>query len=88
MENEISNLKPVSPQELNRSDRRKKLKFLKEELKKHNKKKPSVDIEEVDEDKQEARIMEIQRWATHTGVLMRKIQELDEFKRNNKRSNK
>lgn len=77
--------KPIGPGEMSRSDRRNKLRFLKKELTKHERNKPSLDVMSDDPEVQEKNVHRVRAWSTRYGILVRKIDELDEFKRRSKR---
>ncbi len=68
---------------MDRQERRNRLKYFKKEFQKHVKRKPKVNVNEEDPEKQAEGIMRMQRWATRYAILARKIQELHEFKRDN-----
>ena len=78
--------KPITPAEMGRRERRDKLRWLKKELVKHERNKPSLDVMSDDPEVQEKNGHQLRAWATRYGVLVRKIGELDEFTRNNKGS--
>ena len=60
---------------LNHRERRNRKHYFMKELKKHKKRKPKVNLEELDEEKQQQAIFKMQGWATRYGILVRKIQE-------------
>ena len=68
----------------NSSERSRRLKFYKSELKKWLKRKPSVNIHEKDDQKRYAAQMRLNKWATHVGVIRKKISEY-EAKQDHKR---
>lgn len=71
-----------APSPTNRSERRKKLKWLKQQLKQHVKRKPlkqlshSPDTDLSTEDMQK-KVAIMRAWATRYGILVRKINELE-----------
>lgn len=75
---ELDNFMPKPVHEMNRKDRRDRLKYFKKMFKAHEETKPKVDITEEDATKQAAAIMRMQRWATRYAILLRKVQELGE----------
>ena len=81
LEDELESFRPTPVSSMTRSERRSRTKYFKKLFKEHLKRKPSVNIEEEDEERQQAAIMRLQRWATRYAILANKIQEL-EFKGN------
>lgn len=70
------NFKPADVSTMNRAERRDRLAYFKRELKKHVKRKPSMNITEEDPVKQQEGVDRMQRWATRYAILLHKIQEL------------
>lgn len=60
----------------NRAERKKQIKFFKKELAAHQKRKPSIDLEEEDPEEQQKAIFRIQAWATRSGILIKKLTDL------------
>lgn len=74
-----SSFKAKEVSEMNRSERRGRIKFYKKELIKHNNKKPLFDISVFDNMTQkeaEERQEVLKGWITRYGILIKKIQEL------------
>lgn len=71
-------------QVFNRAERRKKLKFLHKQLEIHNRKKPNIAHDpsvEVPKEILEKNISKMRAWATRYGILIRKINELENWER-------
>ena len=74
-----SSFKTKEVSEMNRSERRNRLKFYKKEFKVHNKNKPVFDINIFDDlsiQESEERQIKLKAWVTRYGILLRKLQEL------------
>jgi hypothetical protein len=82
-EEELEHFKPIPVDTMNHSERKRRLKYFKKMMKDHEKRKPSINIHEENEEKQAAAIMRMQRWATRYGILMKKVYELG-IKQNHK----
>jgi hypothetical protein len=66
---------PRQVEQMNRAERRSRIKFYKDEFKKHKAKKPKVDLSLEGEDA-EKQIFKMQAWASRYGLLLKKLQEL------------
>lgn len=87
-EDDLAGFQPTPATTMNRKERSERKKFYTKELKKHMKRKPSVNTEEEDEKRQGDSMIRIQKWLMRLHILQRKLYELEEVKRNNKGSNK
>ena len=72
---EEGSLQPRQVEQMNRAERRSRIKFYKSEFKKHKAKKPKVNLT-LEGEEAEAQVFKMQAWANRYGLLLRKLQEL------------
>lgn len=78
-EESVDSFKSKDVSEMNRSEKRSRIRFYKKELDKHNNKKPFFDIDVFDdfsEEEAEQRQSKLKAWATRYGILLMKLEEL------------
>ena len=73
---ELEQFKPQTVSTMDRSERRKRLKYFNKVLKEHMKRKPTFDITQDSVEDQEARVDRLRAWTTRYAILMNKIGEL------------
>jgi len=76
----LKGLEPEDTSKMNRSERRKRIKFYKKEFDTHNKNKPLFDINIFDDlsiQECEVRQEKLKAWVTRYGTLLMKLQELE-----------
>tara|TARA_B110000259_G_scaffold144943_1_gene163297 strand:+ start:66 stop:362 length:297 start_codon:yes stop_codon:yes gene_type:complete len=74
-ENDDSDFKAKDVGTMNRQERRGRIKYYKDLMKKHKRAKPKIDIDLEDQAAYDQQ-MNIQRWATRFGILLKKLDEL------------
>jgi hypothetical protein len=74
---------------LNRRERKRKLKFMLVEFKKHNARKPTIDVTIRDEKKQVRQVNTMQAWATRYGIILKQLTDLGyDFEKDSERIHK
>jgi len=74
-EEELESFRAMPVIEMNRAERKKRLKFYSKALEDHKKKKPTIKFDLSDEDSQK-QVFKMQSWATRYGILSRKLNDL------------
>lgn len=74
-EEELKSFQPAPVTDMNRAERKKRIKFYDKALAAHKKKKPTIKMDLSDEDSQR-QIFKMQSWATRYGILSRKLSDL------------
>jgi hypothetical protein len=73
---ELEQFRPQPVSTMDRSERRKRLKYFKKVLKEHMQRKPTFDITQDSVEEQQARVYRLRAWATRYAILVNKIGEL------------
>ena len=74
---------------MSRNERRSRIRHFLKLFNEHVEKKPVINVEEIDEEKQKKNIFVMQAWATRYGVLLKMLNDLSyDFKKDSERSHK